>query len=468
MSDPPADEFQQSNPPVVTAERNDTTSIVVFSADEARGDQAALPPLPRKTRDLPNLAECHSCGLRVNTSNGKDKLRILDSEWRVVLLCRKCCRRAAHGEMCTYCLGEVGGEGERFKCGECRSCVHKDCLVMFSDSAPWSYFDWSSVDVCVDCWLPSRVRKMRDVQGGRRRVSGNYLGSGKKLMEFGVKGDLENGLEKRAQLVVKPQMAYEDREKSMRQTEYEDREKSKRQTAYKDKEKSLRKGLVEKVDVGKEKCGLVYVSSAELGQKRKGVDDAELAFQLHRVMNSSPRILRNLRPSSASQLVKRRAARNASSVRTSAAGKKNGDGGVGFNDAANKGFDAKDDRVEGVLKEGQGSCSNNSMDLESFTWKELDLPKPELKLSYVRRKNRSNVDGRPDRYMFKYSRKKSRLKGLVARKYTYLYDRSSYESETSSTAIVLHTTNESQKFPDNCILALPVSMGSKGSSRNKV
>ncbi|KAL9671415.1 hypothetical protein QQ045_008983 [Rhodiola kirilowii] len=432
MSHPTDDGIRQFDPPVATAEEIGLD----FPAE-------LVPPLSKKTRDLPNLAECHSCGFRIDTSNGKDKLRTLNSEWRIVLLCRKCYKLCARGKLCTYCLEEVDGEERPFKCSDCSCTVHKVCVSKFGEFAPWSYFDWRCSAVCLDCWLPSKVRKLRDVQRGNETIS-NFLGSDKNLMEPG-ENDGYYSVEKRAHLVAKPQMAFKAREKSMC------------------------KALVANVGVGKKYGGISFVSGRELGLKRKRVDDAELAFQLHRVMNSSPRISRNLRPSCSSHvdIKKKRIGRYNSYGKTSAFGQRYRAAGRGFNASFIKGFDPKNDKAEGFLKEGQGS-SNNSMDSESLSWKELDLPKPEIKFTYVRRKYRSAIDGRHHQYMFKYSRRNSRLKKLVSCKYTYLYDRSSYESETSSTAIGLHNSSETRKFPDSCVLALPVFKVAKSLSKNNV
>ncbi|KAL9691939.1 hypothetical protein QQ045_012367 [Rhodiola kirilowii] len=107
MSHPMTDGFHQSDPPVPV----ETVDVDGTTRSSSIVDRAALPKI---TRELPNLSECHSCGYR---SNDQDKLRTLNSEWRIVLLCRKCYPRAVHGEVCTYCLDDVIAGKESFKCG---------------------------------------------------------------------------------------------------------------------------------------------------------------------------------------------------------------------------------------------------------------------------------------------------------------------------------------------------------------
>lgn len=252
----------------------------------------------------------------------------------------------------------------------------------------------------------------------------------------GSRNDVEYSVEKRDRMVSKPHMALNAREKS-----------------------------VCRALAGKENGGISYPGG--LGKKRRRFDDAELAFQLHRVMNSSPRISRNFGPASSSYVdVKtRRVGKYISSRKISAFRQRRIVDGPQFNTSFNIGYNVKDDNdVDGAMKEGQGS-SNNSMDSEPSFWKELNLPKPQLKFTYASRKNMP--DGKPSQYLFKYIRKKLRLKQSIARKYTYLYDRNSYESENSSAAIVLHSSNETRKFSDSCILALPACMPGNPPSRNK-
>ncbi|PNX71548.1 hypothetical protein L195_g027428 [Trifolium pratense] len=76
----------------------------------------------KKTRDLPNLTECHGCGFKIDVCTGRNRLRPLYSEWRVVLLC-------------------------------------------------------SEFSVCVDCWVPkhmeiARRRRLRKIKSGRIEKKG--------------------------------------------------------------------------------------------------------------------------------------------------------------------------------------------------------------------------------------------------------------------------------------------------------
>ncbi|KAI4318481.1 hypothetical protein MLD38_032179 [Melastoma candidum] len=128
-------------------------------------------PANRSRRDVLNLLECHACGHRVDMSKGKDRLQTLYSEWRVVLLCRKCLVGVESAVTCSYCFEGCGGDEEgSFRCGRCRRRVHKQCFFRYRGIAPWSY-SCNSVceefEVCIDCWVPRTVARFRKV--GKRR-----------------------------------------------------------------------------------------------------------------------------------------------------------------------------------------------------------------------------------------------------------------------------------------------------------
>lgn len=128
---------------------------------------------PKKTRDLPNLNECHSCGFKIDVCTGKNKLRTLYSEWRVVLLCNKCFSSIESCKICSYCFS--GTSSESLRCVQCRHSVHKSCFLKYKNVAPWSYSCLGSeFSVCVDCWIPKhveisrgrRIRRLRKMKNG--------------------------------------------------------------------------------------------------------------------------------------------------------------------------------------------------------------------------------------------------------------------------------------------------------------
>lgn len=192
---------------------------------------------------MPNLYDCHSCNRHVNFANQSDRLRILESVWRVVLLCKECIRCVELGEVCSYCLSSVSGF-ECFKCGNCDRLVHKECVGKYGVCPPWSY---CPVDVrfkvCVDCWVPNLVKR-----------------KGEGVLGFEV---LEN-CAREAECVAGKKL----------------------EVSNKAKEDAMRKR-----DVAKK-----AVDFANGVLKWDGLEDGELALQLHRAMNSSPRISRSFGP----------------------------------------------------------------------------------------------------------------------------------------------------------------------------
>ncbi|KAI4342267.1 hypothetical protein MLD38_026910 [Melastoma candidum] len=125
----------------------------------------------RSRRDVLNLLECHACGHRVDMCKGKDRLQTLYSEWRVVLLCRKCLVGVESAVTCSYCFEGCGGDGEgSFRCSGCQRKVHKQCFFRYRGIAPWSYSCngvREEFEVCIDCWVPRTVARFRNV--GKRR-----------------------------------------------------------------------------------------------------------------------------------------------------------------------------------------------------------------------------------------------------------------------------------------------------------
>ncbi|KAK1414643.1 hypothetical protein QVD17_30392 [Tagetes erecta] len=196
----------------------------------------------KKTRELPNLSDCHSCGVRINYTNPRERLQPLDSIWRIVLLCKKCTKRVNSSVLCTYCFSAVVDENSCFKCRNCDHSVHKTCVAQYGSGLGLGF------SVCVDCWVPdayaksirARKRKLRK-KNSEQAVGENVSPSVVEEMERKVSG------------------------------------------AAKVSEKAIRKPVV---------LGVVASRKVAAGCGKKAVDDTKLAYLLHRAINSSPRISR--------------------------------------------------------------------------------------------------------------------------------------------------------------------------------
>ncbi|KAK4424352.1 hypothetical protein Salat_1628600 [Sesamum alatum] len=235
----------------------------------------ATQPPEKRTRDQPNLSDCHCCGRRINHTNPKDRLQPLDSVWRIVLLCRKCRKNVHSGQLCTYCFQETGNSGDLFQCSVCERKIHKDCVRDYGNWTPWCYLGagLEGFRVCVDCWVPELLKN--STRGGGRRENKGGLkdrDDGRDLLEKVVK-DVKSDVERNVKMVANA------------------------------KEHTLRrfKGAKNAVDLANGALDLLAKKDKD-GSKAENsncngangaVDDAELAIQLHRAMNSSPRILRS-------------------------------------------------------------------------------------------------------------------------------------------------------------------------------
>lgn len=134
----------------------------------------------KKTRDLPNLTECHACGFKIDVCTGKNKLQTLYSEWRVVLLCKKCFSCVKSSQICSYCFSESSSDSLR--CVKCKHSVHKNCFLKNKNVAPWSYSCvGSEFSVCVDCWVPKHVEisRRRTIRSLRKVKSGVIVKKGR-------------------------------------------------------------------------------------------------------------------------------------------------------------------------------------------------------------------------------------------------------------------------------------------------
>ncbi|RDX82915.1 hypothetical protein CR513_36238, partial [Mucuna pruriens] len=394
----------------------------------------SVPPL-KKTRDLPNLTECHACGFKVDVCTGKNRLRTLYSEWRVVLLCNKCFSSVESSQICSYCFS--GTCPESFHCNQCRHSVHKACFLKYKNTAPWSYACLDSeFSVCVDCWIPKPLAISRR---RKRRVKGRE--NGRVILEKGRDGNLVRSME--------------DVVEGAKRTVEE-----KVEAAARAREGAMKKALVARraVELANNALSLVAnreESSLNLPPKMDAVkvlDGSELTCELHPHVNSLPRISKSccLLNTSYLDTPKRWASSVGSSCKTSNSrnASAHDDHGVSNDNKllddpcksltkplvsvgsldsgsstdlnllcmATSGMEtgSKDgDRTaefdegigEELLKEGEGSCSDRLINFSEDSGLELDRKQAD---SALHREERCS--GQPDRYFLKYSRRNCSLK----------------------------------------------------------
>ncbi|KAK6121324.1 hypothetical protein DH2020_044937 [Rehmannia glutinosa] len=247
--------------------RSDPPTVPPNSASSSSTTNAAPPD--KRTRDLPNLSDCHCCGRRINYTNPKDRLQPLDSVWRIVLLCRKCRKKVGSGQTCPYCFKETGNSGDHLTCSVCERKIHRDCVRDYGNCTPWCYLG-AGLDgfrVCVDCWVPELLKNSIRVCGRSESKGGSKdKGEAKVLLKNLVKN-------------------------------------AKCEAGKKMKDQALSRAKVAKnvVDLDNGALDLLAKNGKDSSKAEnlncngtiEVVDDAELAIQLHRAMNSSPRILRS-------------------------------------------------------------------------------------------------------------------------------------------------------------------------------
>jgi len=223
----------------------------------AKQEQPMISNEAKKTRDQPNLTECQSCGLRISSHK---RLEILYSEWRIILLCTKCFNLVESSRICSYCFRQSSDKTKCFRCCQCKRVVHKSCFAKRKAVTPWSY---SSCDgggdfsVCIDCWVPNSVASKRGgVCTDSKRKSVRVLGR-----------SLED-----ANCVVQEKV----------------------EAAVRARDLAVRKALEERNAADVARKALDMVANNGVVKENNDVDDFELAFRLHRAINSSPRISSNL------------------------------------------------------------------------------------------------------------------------------------------------------------------------------
>nr|KAJ0206657.1 hypothetical protein LSAT_V11C500267240 [Lactuca sativa] len=234
---------------------NPKKCFVTVSPESTVSSDSSSDRLAKKTRDLPNLSDCHSCAVRINYTNPRERLQPLDSMWRVVLLCKKCTKGVKSSELCPYCFSVVGDDKDYFKCLDCQHSIHKDCVAKFGSGPGFS--------VCVDCWVPDAVASSIGL-GKRKRKKHN-----------------KQSCERAATLPESRVSVGEEVGKKFA-------------AAEKASDNALKKSVIAKSAVELVKGVLNVVSNTNLAgsSESKVVDDKNLAFMLHREINSSPRISR--------------------------------------------------------------------------------------------------------------------------------------------------------------------------------
>ncbi|KAE9591863.1 hypothetical protein Lal_00038671 [Lupinus albus] len=416
----------------------------------------------KKTRDLPKLTECHSCGFKVDICSnvdGKNALQPLYSEWRVVLLCSKCFSKVESSQICSYCFSETSSSEIEscYSCVQCHHSVHKSCFYDCKDTAPWSYTAClgSDFSVCVDCWIPkqlaiSRIMRMMKAKGGMTKKKGSRVstekGNSRVLNESGYSrvlgaGDLVGSMENLVNDVGRA-------------------EENKVETATRVRDEAIKKAVVAKRAVKKaDNTSRLVGNQKEVSQnvrslKRDSVrvaDGSAVTFELHQHMISPPRISKSrcVLNTNCLDTSKSKAARDGSSSKSLSSGSAGGcdkhevSNDDKLNEDSNKSsFEplvslgsldsdysadpshlcmgrsdskctSKDDvhvaefhGEEEMLKEGEGSCSDRLINFGGEdSGLELDRKQADSALH-----GKGSCDGQRDRYFLKYRREKYRLK----------------------------------------------------------
>ncbi|GLT27310.1 hypothetical protein SLA2020_023170 [Shorea laevis] len=344
-------------------------------ADLPKPNSAAPPDPPpyKKTRDLPNLSECHSCNSRADVATGRNRIQFLYSEWRIVLLCRRCLSCVQSSEICSYCFKE--SSQDCIYCSRCKHSVHKTCFLKFKSIAPWSYScSGTEFSVCVDCWVPDYIARRRGILKSCKPGNSRVLDS----------GDCTPSLQ---DVVKDANCAAEE----------------KVEAAARARELAEKKAAVARQAVE------LASNALNLAAMTGRYDDEKLALQLHRAINSSPRISKNRDLCSLSVSEPRVAVRALDNLKPRT---------IVYSRRLKKGESQKICGVELQTKDGVRRCFSKLLypsevdshtNLESKTCYHQDSytmfksTRPLLK--YSRRYKGTRLDGKPDLCLFKYSRR---------------------------------------------------------------
>lgn len=317
--------------------------------------------------------------------------------------------------------------------------------MKYGRSPPWSYCHIDShFSVCVDCWVPNFLGNSIRVYSGRRN-RGNKLGESgflannndTKLLEDMVK-DADLAVEKKFKIMAKA------------------------------KEDALRKAVAAKnaVAFANGVLGLVAKNN-ENGDESKCLDDEELAFQLHRAMNSSPRI-----------------AKNFCSVNLSCLGARKKDSGLFYgeigvcedrqlnenhcrtvpehlvcNSTNLKDKECQENDEIGmaeVVEKGNSDDGNRLHSVLNY-YKRRDKPNQKLQPEVNRTLGFGNTSmlfysrrsRKPDRYLLKYRRRPMSSKAVSNGETRCLYDGLLLYNQTSAPTLPLNCLDELRTFSDS-------------------
>ncbi|KAJ9538139.1 hypothetical protein OSB04_030872 [Centaurea solstitialis] len=230
---------------------NPKESFFTESPESTVSSDSSSDRFEKKTRELPNLSDCHGCGMRINYTNPRERLQPLESMWRVVLLCKRCSKRVKSSELCPYCFTAVVDGEDCFDCRDCRHSIHRECVAKHGPGLGFL--------VCVDCWVPDAVAN--SIRARKRKCRRKNRESCERAAD------------------LPPESRVSVLETNGTQLSGEEVE---------------RKAVVAKkaVELAKGMLSVVASRKTPSSPQKKVVDDVELAYMLHRAINSSPRTSR--------------------------------------------------------------------------------------------------------------------------------------------------------------------------------
>ncbi|CAH9082038.1 unnamed protein product [Cuscuta europaea] len=252
------------------------------SSNSTSFESTSLDQLSKRiTRALPNFSDCHGCRTRVNHTKPKDRLQTLDSYWRIVLLCKKCIHLVNCAQICSYCFKETVNL-DCFSCSRCGRCIHKNCVVRYDSSSPWSYsckeretvLDFS---VCVDCWIPKLLKNSnssRSVEKALSKSRATRNSSKPSLNDYDAnlltcKNDLKSDANKK--------ILFSAKEKGKALRSVMDMTQSLSELpANNEADDNINQGLIVRNSITCSSC-----SSTDAASASKYTYNAELAFELH-------------------------------------------------------------------------------------------------------------------------------------------------------------------------------------------
>ncbi|CAL9193164.1 unnamed protein product [Musa hybrid cultivar] len=244
------------NPPRLSpCKRNPATSSCSSSSSSS---SSSFHHLLKKTRYAPDLFLCHSCGLRFpSNNNNNNPLDHLRSQWRVALLCRTCLARVKSADICSYCFSPFSPIADAERSLTCLSCscrVHLGCVDREHRCLDPCRLEPGSF-TCVDCCVIPKF-------WGRKP-----------------------GIGSRVSLEVVVREASSVAEKKI-------------EAAARARENALKKADAAKraAERARNALGAVLAANGDISEQNAdlaAVTDQELALQLHLAMNGSRRISRS-------------------------------------------------------------------------------------------------------------------------------------------------------------------------------